>query len=147
MAAQDLLNAKVNGAITEEGVKSNVTAALAYTTGWVGGNGCIPLNFLMEDAATAEIARVQLWQWAHHGARLDSGEVITPEYLDSVIEAVAPTITKLVAGSKDEHLKITKNYLKTQVRKQWPSEFLTSDLMPYLEAADGVQTKWQRSAL
>ena len=147
VAAADLLNSKVTGAITEDGVKSNVQAALAYATGWVSGNGCIPLNFLMEDAATAEIARVQLWQWAHHGARLDTGEIITPEYIDGVIDAVAPTITKLVAGTNDEHVNITTAYIKGQIRKQWPSEFLTSDLMNYLEVADGVQTKWQRSAL
>lgn len=45
-------------------------SALAYCAAWIGGNGCIPLNFLMEDAATAEIARVQLWQWVYHKARL-----------------------------------------------------------------------------
>jgi len=125
-----------------------VSAALAYTAGWITGNGCIPLNHLMEDAATAEIARVQLWQWCHHGARLDSGETVTPALVDAVVADVAPGITKLVPGVKDEHVRIAADYLKQQVRAHWPSEFLTSDLMYYLEAVDGVDaTSWQRAQL
>jgi len=147
VAAADLLNSKVPGAITAEGVKSNVSAALAYCSGWISGNGCIPLNFLMEDAATAEIARVQLWQWVHHAARLDSGQPVTAEYVDSIIAEVAPTVRKIVPGARDEHVEISSTYLKKQVRRQWASEFLTSDLMPYLEAADGVESRWQRASL
>lgn len=101
----------------------------------------------MEDAATAEIARVQLWQWAHYNSRLDTGEPITPELIDSIITEVSPTITKLVPGSTAEQVKITSDYLKKQVRKVWPSEFLTSDLMYYLEAADGVEPAYQRASL
>jgi malate synthase len=101
----------------------------------------------MEDAATAEIARVQLWQWAHHGARLDTGEIITVEYVDRLIKEIAPTIKRLVAGVKDSDVQIAVGYLKGQVRRTWPSEFLTSDLMPYLAARDGVEGKWQKSAL
>lgn len=137
----------MKGAITAEGVKSNVSAALAYCSGWISGNGCIPLNFLMEDAATAEIARAQLWQWCHHSARLDSGQPLTPELVDALIAEVAPTIPKLVGGVTEEHVKVTSEYLKGQVRKTWLSDFLTSDLMYYLDAADGVETTWQRAQL
>ena len=45
-------------------------SALAYSAAWIAGNGCIPLNYLMEDAATAEIARVQLWQWVRYGSTI-----------------------------------------------------------------------------
>ncbi|KLO18338.1 malate synthase [Schizopora paradoxa] len=147
VAAADLLNSKVPGRITRDGVKGNVSAALAYCSGWVSGNGCIPLNFLMEDAATAEIARVQLWQWAHYNSRLDSGEPVTPEMIDALIDEVKPSIKKLVAGVKEDQVDLCSEYLKKQVRKQWASEFLTSDLMYYLEAADGVEPMWQRAAL
>ncbi|KAI0066064.1 malate synthase [Artomyces pyxidatus] len=149
VAAQDLLNTKVPGKITVAGVRSNVATALAYSGAWIGGNGCIPLNWLMEDAATAEITRVQLWQWVHHGARLDTGEAITAEYVDALVDApdIEREVRAAVPALQDEHLRIVKAYLKEQVRKQWPSEFLTSDLMPYLAAADGVPTKWQRSVL
>lgn len=113
----------------------------------MGGNGCIPLNYLMEDAATAEITRVQLWQWVHYGTRLDTGRPITPEFIDRQIDELAPTIRKLAPGVKEEHVKIAATYLKSQIRKQWPSEFLTSDLMPCLAAADGVESCWYRSSL
>lgn len=145
--AADLLSSKVKGAITNDGLKGNVSAALAYCSGWISGNGCIPLNYLMEDAATAEIARVQLWQWVHYGSRLDTGEPVTPELIDSLIAEVSPSILKLVAGVTEEHVKLTAEYLKKQVRKVWPSEFLTSDLMYYLEAADGVEPAFQRASL
>jgi malate synthase len=101
----------------------------------------------MEDAATAEIARVQLWQWVHYGARDDAGATITAEYIGKVIDAAAPGVRKAVSALKDEHLHIVAKYLKDQIRRQWPSEFLTSDLMPYLAAADGVPASWQRSFL
>ncbi|ETW80666.1 hypothetical protein HETIRDRAFT_427649 [Heterobasidion irregulare TC 32-1] len=147
IAAADLLNNKVPGKITAAGVRSNVATAIAYSVAWIGGNGCIPLNWLMEDAATAEITRVQLWQWVHYGSRLDTGEPITATYVDQLIEETEPEVRKAVPALKEENLKIVKEYLKAQVRKQWPSEFLTSDLMPYLAAADGVPAKWQKSSL
>ncbi|KAF5386203.1 hypothetical protein D9615_002615 [Tricholomella constricta] len=147
VAAADLLNTNVPGKITEEGVRENISCSLAYTAAWVGGNGCIPLNYLMEDAATAEITRVQLWQWVRYGARLDSGKPVTLEYIDGLVEELAPGIKKLAPGVKEEHVKVAAEYLKRQVRQQWPSEFLTSDLMPYLAIADGVDPAWQKAAL
>jgi malate synthase len=137
----------VPGRITSEGVRSNVATVLAYGSAWLGGNGCIPLNHLMEDAATAEIARVQLWQWVHYGARDDTGTTITAEYVGRLIDATAPGIRKAVPALRDDHLRIVAKYLKDQVGRQWASEFLTSDLMPHLAAADGVPASWQRSFL
>lgn len=147
VAAADLLNTKVPGKITEEGVRENVSTSLAYTSAWIGGNGCIPLNYLMEDAATAEITRVQLWQWVHYGARLDNGLPITLEYIDALVKELAPGIKKIVAGVKQENVDVAAEYLKAQVRRQWPSEFLTSDLMMYLAIADGVDPKYHKAAL
>ncbi|KIM83282.1 hypothetical protein PILCRDRAFT_819533 [Piloderma croceum F 1598] len=147
VSANDLLNTVVPGKITEKGVRSNVSTCLGYCGAWIGGNGCIPLDYLMEDAATAEITRVQLWQWVKYGSRLDTGEPITAEYIDRLISELAPGVKKLVPGIKDDHLKIAMEYLKAQVRKPWASEFLTSDLMPYLAAADGVGPKWVKAAL
>ncbi|KAI6125750.1 malate synthase [Pisolithus croceorrhizus] len=147
VVAADLTNADVPGKITEEGVRSNVSVALAYSAAWLGGNGCIPVNHLMEDAATAEIARVQLWQWVKYAARMNNGEPVTVPFVDQVIDEITPTIKSAVPGVKDEHLKITTNYLKSQIRQQWPSDFLTSDLMPFLSMADGVELRWQPSLL
>ncbi|KAG2122080.1 malate synthase [Suillus cothurnatus] len=147
VAAADLLSSNVPGKITEDGIRSNVSVALAYCGAWIGGNGCIPVSYLMEDAATAEIARVQLWQWVKYSSRLDTGEQITAPYLDRIIAEQAPGVKKIAPSVKDDHLKIATKYLMDQVRQQWPSEFLTSDLMPYLTMADGVEDKWHRSVL
>ncbi|KZT43453.1 malate synthase [Sistotremastrum suecicum HHB10207 ss-3] len=145
VAAADLLNSKFPGKITEAGIKSNVEALLSYCSAWVSGNGCVPINFLMEDAATAEIARLQLWQWAHYSSRLDTGDIVTPNYIDSIIDSISPQVPKMVAGVKSEQVDIAGRYLKSQVRQPWASDFLTSDLMPHLEKLDG--SKWVKSAL
>jgi malate synthase len=66
------------GTITEEGLRNNVSAALRYLAAWLGGRGAVPINHLMEDTATAEIARAQLWQWIHHPRGvLDDGRRVT----------------------------------------------------------------------
>jgi malate synthase len=119
---------------------------LSYCSAWISGNGCVPINYLMEDAATAEIARVQLWQWVHYAIPLTlTGQVITSTYIDKVIDSFAPNVAKKIAGVKEEHVGIAAKYLRDQIRKEWPSDFLTSDLMERLEQADGV--KWVKSAL
>ncbi|KAF9064736.1 malate synthase [Rhodocollybia butyracea] len=147
VAAADLLNTCVPGKITDEGVRSNISTSLSYTAAWIDGNGCIPLNYLMEDAATAEITRVQLWQWVKYSSRLDSGQYITAEYVEKLIDEMAPGVKKLYPRVKEDNLKVVVEYLKGQIKKEWPSEFLTSDLMPYLAIADGAEPKWQKSAL
>jgi malate synthase len=74
--AQTLLSVP-DGPITEKGLRQNINVGVQYLEAWLGGLGCVPLFNLMEDAATAEISRTQLWQWIHHGARLDDGRPIT----------------------------------------------------------------------
>jgi malate synthase len=78
-AAQLLDVAATGGAVTEAGVRSNVSVALQYLEAWLRGNGAVAINNLMEDAATAEISRSQVWQWIHNGVRTDDGTEITAE--------------------------------------------------------------------
>jgi malate synthase len=75
VTADDLLRVP-SGAITEKGLRDNVRIGIEYLAAWLAGTGCVPLNDLMEDAATAEISRAQVWQWLHHGARLDDGRTV-----------------------------------------------------------------------
>jgi malate synthase len=76
--ADELTDLRVDGgAVTEAGVRLNVSVALQYLDAWLQGNGAAAINNLMEDAATAEISRSQLWQWRVHGARLDDGRSVT----------------------------------------------------------------------
>jgi malate synthase len=64
------------GQLTEEGFVRNIDVAMQYIESWLRGNGCVPIYNLMEDAATAEISRAQLWQWIQFGARLNNGKTI-----------------------------------------------------------------------
>jgi malate synthase len=68
-----------DGAVTEAGVRANVSVGLAYLASWLTGNGAAAINNLMEDAATAEISRSQLWQWRVHGVPLDDGQPLTAD--------------------------------------------------------------------
>ncbi|HEX8745208.1 MAG TPA: malate synthase A [Thermoleophilaceae bacterium] len=79
VAASDLLDAgSAGGEITEAGLRNDVNVGIQYISSWLRGNGAAAINHLMEDAATAEIARSQVWQWIRHGAEID-GRRITPE--------------------------------------------------------------------
>jgi len=82
--ADDLLQVP-DGAITEAGLRLNVAVGLGYVEAWLRGIGCVPLFNLMEDAATAEISRAQLWQWVHHHAHLQDGRRVTAELVDQAI--------------------------------------------------------------
>ena len=82
--ADDLLQVP-EGTITEAGVRQNVAVGLGYVEAWLRGIGCVPLFNLMEDAATAEISRAQLWQWVHHHAVMDDGLPVTVAMVDAVI--------------------------------------------------------------
>jgi malate synthase len=78
--AADLLSVPATpGELTVEGVRGNVAVGIAYIESWLAGNGAAAINNLMEDAATAEIARSQIWQWKTHGAELAGGGRVTPE--------------------------------------------------------------------
>ena len=78
VSAEDLLNVKATeGDITEAGLRNDVNVGIQYISSWLRGNGAAAIYNLMEDAATAEIARSQVWQWVHHGVRLESGTQVT----------------------------------------------------------------------
>ncbi|NPC68154.1 malate synthase A [Corallococcus exiguus] len=74
-----------SGTRTEEGLRHNIRVGIQYTAAWLGGLGCVPLYNLMEDAATAEISRAQVWQWIHHEATLEDGRQVTPELFRTLL--------------------------------------------------------------
>ena len=85
VTARDLLDVRIPGSrISERGVRTNVSVGLAYLASWLGGNGAAAISNLMEDAATAEISRSQLWQWRTHAARLDDGRPMSAELYATV---------------------------------------------------------------
>jgi malate synthase len=85
VTAADLL-AIPEGTITEDGLRLNVDVGIQYLEAWLRGNGAVPIYNLMEDAATAEISRAQVWQWARHGAKLEDGRAVTPALVKRTIE-------------------------------------------------------------
>jgi malate synthase len=75
VTASDLL-AVPKGTVTEAGLRQNLRVGIGYIEAWLRGIGCVPLYHLMEDAATAEISRAQIWQWIRHGAKLEDGRIV-----------------------------------------------------------------------
>jgi len=84
ISEEDLL-VMPSGDITREGLLQNIDVGIRYIHAWISGNGCVPLYNLMEDAATAEISRTQVWQWVRHGAEMSNGTKIDHDLVTSLI--------------------------------------------------------------
>jgi malate synthase len=84
VTAADLL-AVPEGPITEAGLRQNIDVGLGYIEAWLRGSGCVPLHHLMEDAATAEISRAQVWQWVRHGSTLEDGRTVDLALVDRLL--------------------------------------------------------------
>ncbi len=93
VTAKDLL-AIPRGEITEQGLRWNIDVGLQYLAAWLDGNGCVPIYNLMEDAATAEICRAQIWQWVKHHAKLQTGESVTDELVRMAMAAELDKLRK-----------------------------------------------------
>jgi malate synthase len=106
-SAADLLLVP-QGTRTEEGLRLNVRVGIQYIESWLRGNGCVPLYSLMEDAATAEISRAQVWQWLRHGATLEDGRRVTPELIRSVIDDEMKRIEGEVGPARFESGRFTE---------------------------------------
>jgi len=99
VSARDLLTVP-EGEITEEGVRGCIRVGVQYLESWLRGNGCVPLYHLMEDAATAEICRAQLWQWLHHGARTSDGTPVSVERFDRLLTEELSRIHEEVGAAR-----------------------------------------------
>jgi malate synthase len=98
-----LLDAKIPGAtITEAGLRTNVSVGIQYIASWLRGTGAAAINNLMEDAATAEISRSQVWQWVHHGVKLAEGPTVTAELVHKVRDE---ELAKIRAAAGDGYAK------------------------------------------
>jgi malate synthase len=102
VAPEDLLTVP-DGKITEEGLRACIRVGVQYLESWLRGNGCVPLYNLMEDAATAEICRAQLWQWLRHGARTSDGQAVTVERFDRLMSTELDRIHTEVGAARLTH--------------------------------------------
>ena len=87
VTAEQLLDVRSTpGAVTEAGLRSNISVGIRYLETWLRGTGAVGINNLMEDAATAEISRSQVWQWLHNDVELDDGQTVTRDLVERLIE-------------------------------------------------------------
>jgi malate synthase len=112
------------GTITEGGLRTNVSVGIQYIASWLNGRGAVAINDLMEDAATAEISRSQVWQWVHHGASITGGPAITAELvrriereeLDKIREAVGNDVYAkgmyAEAAELFEHVALSREFVE-----------------------------------
>ncbi len=125
VTAKDLL-AVTEGKITEEGLRWNIDVGLQYLESWLRGFGCVPIYNLMEDAATAEICRAQIWQWVRHGAKLSDGRPVTREMVRNVITDQK----KKLKGSRISHA--AEIFERMMTSPDFP-EFLTLVAYDYID--------------
>ena len=122
---KDLLTVP-EGQITEEGLRWNIDVGLQYLESWLRGSGCVPIYNLMEDAATAEICRSQVWQWVNHNARLGDGRPVTQEMVHQII---AEQKNKLKAGRISDAATIFQRMMTSADF----TEFLTLEAYDYID--------------
>ena len=125
------------GEITEAGVRTNISVGIEYTAAWLNGRGAVPIHNLMEDAATAEISRSQIWQWIHHKAdvKTDSGEArqFTAQWFRSILDEELTAIREMIgaeAYDQGRYELAAKIFSETATGKDLP-DFLT---LPAYEA-------------
>ncbi len=133
VTAKDLLEVP-GGEISEDGLRLNINVGLQYLESWLRGNGCVPIYNLMEDAATAEISRAQVWQWVRHRAKLSDGRAITKEM---VAETMREELVKLKEMLGESRFTNGKFELAAQLYEQMMTtprfdEFLTLKAYQYV---------------
>jgi malate synthase len=126
VTAADLLSAP-SGTVTDAGIRTNLSVGIQYLEAWFGGLGCVPLYNLMEDAATAEISRAQLWQWLHCGGRLAGGKAVTAAHYDMLLGEVIAKIESEVGSHRysNGHFRVAAHLFMDMIRSPELDEFLT----------------------
>jgi malate synthase len=126
VTAADLLEVP-EGVITDAGLRHNIRVGVQYVEAWLGGQGCVPLYNLMEDAATAEISRAQIWQWLRHGARTSDGRALTRERFDATLAEEMQVIAREVGAERFArgHFAAAAGLFGDMIRKPDFDEFLT----------------------
>jgi malate synthase len=133
--AADLLNlAATPGAVTEAGLRSNISVGIQYLAAWLGGSGAVAIFNLMEDAATAEISRSQVWQWVHSHATLSDGRAVTPDLVRQIMDEELATIRTLYGDAFNEaNFQDARQLFERVALDDDFAEFLTLPAYEYLD--------------
>jgi len=134
ITAQELLNFPT-GDITERGMRVNINVSLRYLDSWLRGTGAAAINHLMEDAATVEISRSQLWQWIQRGAKLTDGRTITPELFLSMLDEELAKIAEELGNDAYEQRRFPEasEILKRVVLSPTFVDFITVVAYEYID--------------
>merc|ERR1719499_2488242 len=135
VTARELLDIGEKGTITMEGLRTNISVGLAYMEAWLRGVGCIPVHNLMEDAATAEISRTQIWQWIQHGACITAtGEKITKAMVSEMLQEECRSLVAKHGQTAYDASKfgIAAPLLLKMLTKDTLDEFLTTNCYPWI---------------
>jgi malate synthase len=126
ITAADLLKVP-EGTITEEGLRLNIRVGVQYVEAWLGGNGCVPLYNLMEDAATAEISRTQVWQWLHNAKKLADGRTVDLQLFNLLFAEEMDRIYEEVGQQRFEqgHFDQAARLFREIIEQDELEEFLT----------------------
>ncbi|WP_404288962.1 malate synthase A [Glutamicibacter arilaitensis] len=131
VSASELLNvAGLEGRITERGIRENIEIGIRYIESWLRGNGAVALRNLMEDAATAEISRSQLWQWIHQSAITDTGEVITRAWMHELTDE---TIERIERFEGDRFEQAVEIFEACALRDDFPTFLTSATYLRYLD--------------
>jgi len=135
VAAHELLDIGDKGTISEAGLRTNISVAMAYMEAWIRGVGCIPINNLMEDAATAEISRSQVWQWIQHGSMITGTNVKIDKVL--VQRVTNEELVRMKNSMGEEAFNSSKfgvaaSLLLKKLLKDELDEFLTLNCYPMI---------------
>jgi malate synthase len=134
VSVADLLQTPA-GTVTEDGLRLNIRVGIQYIEAWLCGHGAVPLYNLMEDAATAEISRTQIWQWIQHGVTLDDGQVVTRELVERLTQSEMSRIASEVGAMRMHQGRFddaTAVFLRTATEVPLV-EFLTLAAYPLLD--------------
>jgi malate synthase len=129
ITAQDLLTPP-KGDITEDGLRRNIDVGIHYLESWLRASGCVPIYNLMEDAATAEICRSQVWQWVKHGARMNDGQQVTAALVKRTISEIAGK--QQAEGGGESIARAARIYEGMMTSSEFP-EFLTLVAYNYID--------------
>jgi malate synthase len=133
VGAADLLNFQPETPITEAGLRMNIHVGIHYLGSWLGGNGCVPIHNLMEDAATAEISRSQVWQWIRSPKGvLDDGRKVTAEMVRALIPEELAKVKAVVGGDTRSYDRAAQIFEQMSTQEAF-AEFLT---LPLYEEID-----------
>jgi malate synthase len=116
--------ASAEGAVTLQGLRTNIRVSLEYLAAWVGGAGAVAIDYLMEDAATVEISRMQVWHWVRHGATTDDGTTVTAELARSLLEEEAGRLKDGADESRVARVDAAQHIFEaTCLVEDWPQFF------------------------